>query len=325
MNSPHSALTLPSDHRAAWMKKAGWGVFIHYLVPATTTVDEWNRSVDGIDVHSLARQLSEVKAGYLIFTVGQNSGHYCSPNQSYDSITKINPSKCSKRDLIADLAQALKPYGIRLIVYVPSMAPMEDPEALKGFECPYVKEAPMPNAPKVVTTRLETFQRHWESVLTEWSTRWGKSVHGWWVDGCYFADAMYRHTEAPNFKSFADALRAGNPESALSFATGPMPWIQSCITQTDSEEDYTNGESNVSLQVQLSPLTGTALTHELIYLGENWSAGRPRFAPDLVQALTRHILSQGAIVTWETPTDKKGIIPDDFMERLLPLKNIKPS
>jgi hypothetical protein len=62
-------------------------------------------------------------------TIGQNSGHYCSPNATYDRIVGITPSKCSRRDLIADLAKTLSARNIRLMVYLPSGAPGADPVA----------------------------------------------------------------------------------------------------------------------------------------------------------------------------------------------------
>jgi alpha-beta hydrolase superfamily lysophospholipase len=37
-----------------------------------------------------------------------------------------------------------------------------------------------------------------EAVIREWSLRWGKNVSGWWTDGCYHADKMYRHADAPD-------------------------------------------------------------------------------------------------------------------------------
>ena len=66
-------------------------------------------------------------------TLGQNSGHYCSPNATYDRIVGIAPSKCSRRDLIADLAKALSARNIRLMVYLPSGAPAADPVARKAL------------------------------------------------------------------------------------------------------------------------------------------------------------------------------------------------
>jgi hypothetical protein len=47
--------------------------------------------------------------------------------------------------------------------------------------------------------RLAELQRNWEAVVRERPVRWGKSVSGWWIDGCYFADQMYRrYTTTPS-------------------------------------------------------------------------------------------------------------------------------
>jgi hypothetical protein len=71
------------DTRAAWMAKARWGVMTHYLsdwkareVNETMTVEKWNEWIDHFDVKGLAGQLKSVGAGYLILTLGQNSGYY---------------------------------------------------------------------------------------------------------------------------------------------------------------------------------------------------------------------------------------------------------
>lgn len=42
--------------------------------------ETWNRQVDALDVEGLANQLASTGAKYLLFTIGQNSGHYCAPN-----------------------------------------------------------------------------------------------------------------------------------------------------------------------------------------------------------------------------------------------------
>ena len=47
--------------------------------------------------------------------------------------------------------------------------------------------------------------------------RWGKKVAGWWFDGCYFPDSMYRSADPPNFPSFAAAARSGNPDSCVTW------------------------------------------------------------------------------------------------------------
>ena len=94
-------------NRAAWMQ-GRWGVMTHYLSDTVskgtdTTVEEWNKLIDNFDVEGLARQLESAKASYYLITLGQNSGFYISPNGTYDRLTGIKPSKCSRRDLVPDL------------------------------------------------------------------------------------------------------------------------------------------------------------------------------------------------------------------------------
>ena len=74
-----------------------------------------NRQMDGFDAEGLAGQLEQVGASYFVITLGQGSGHYCAPNATYDALTGVTPSKCSRRDLVAALYDALHPRGIRLM------------------------------------------------------------------------------------------------------------------------------------------------------------------------------------------------------------------
>ena len=83
---------MKKGHRADWLYEAKWGVMCHFLGTPELTSHEWNRRVDGFDTEALATQLEYTGARYFLFTVGQNSGHYCSPNATYDSITGIDPS-----------------------------------------------------------------------------------------------------------------------------------------------------------------------------------------------------------------------------------------
>ena len=211
-----------------------WGLFNHFLcVPAgdgtgePCSPEEWNARVDAFDVELLAAQLREVGADYFCITIGQNSGHYCSPNPVYDQLVGISPSKCSRRDLIADLAAALEPQGIDLWVYLPSGAPCADAQAVERLE--WVDGQGQ---------RLASFQRKWEAVIREWSLRWEERAKGWWIDGCYYPDAMYNFPDEPNFKSFAASIRAGNPQAVVAFNRGlEDPFLPQCPW-----EDYTAGE-----------------------------------------------------------------------------------
>ena len=99
----------PAAHRRTdWFHHAKWGVFMHYMADTVLkgdelTIENWNKAVDSFDVKGLADQLSSAGAGYFVLTLGQNSGYYCAPNAAYDRLTGIAPSKCARRDLVADL------------------------------------------------------------------------------------------------------------------------------------------------------------------------------------------------------------------------------
>ena len=223
------------SRRADWMQneRYAWGVMTHYLADwqshvhkSDMTVERWDKMIDAFDVEAMARRLEQVGAGHYQLSIGQNSGYYLSPNQTYDKFVGIRPSKCSHRDLVADFSVPLQKRDIKLMVYLPAGAPNEDRIACEALE--WVNGA-YPN---------KNFQQKWEQIIAEWSSRWGSKVAGWWFDGCYFPNSMYRSTAAPNFASFAAAARVGNSESALAFNPGVIYHIISI----SPDEDYTAGE-----------------------------------------------------------------------------------
>ena len=311
-------------HRSDAFQKAGWGVFVHYLAEvvcdgAESKAEDWNRVVDGVDVERLAGQLASVGANYCFVTLGQNSGFYCAPNAAYDRFVGIEPSKCSKRDLIADLYEALEPEGIRLMVYLPAGAPDKDPLAMEALEW---KNGQYPiwkypqGGPDGGDPRLENFQRKWEAIIREWSIQWGDKVTGWWFDGCYFPHAMYLHPDPPNFASFAAAARAGNPDSVVAF----NPGVRYPIRSITPAEDYAAGEANELDKVVCEGrwVDGVQF-HMLSYLGERWGYGEPRFNNGQVIQWTRDILDNGGVVTWEVPIQPSGLIPKPFIDQLTAL------
>lgn len=293
--------------------------------------EQWNRRVDGFDVGGLARQLTAVGAGYFFITLGQNSGYYLSPNATYDKLVGRVPSHCSQRDLVADIAAALKPHGIRTMVYFTSMAPAHDRQALERLRCtpPWdpkrVGFSPNSFTPQPeVDERLTDFQRHWEAVIREWSMRWGRDVHGWWIDGVYNADVMYRHKDSPNFESFAAAMRAGNPDAIVCF----NPGVKVPIVKHAPCEDYTAGEIADALPVAANagwtkPVGSTingAQYHVLTFLGDYWGRGKPRFNQEMFVGYTKYINGRDGVITWDVPPTANGLIPEEFYRFFLALK-----
>ena len=65
---PQGARKLPAPpmetHRTDWFKRAGWGVFTHYLTGPDTSAEDWSRRVSAFDVPALARQLETTGCRY---------------------------------------------------------------------------------------------------------------------------------------------------------------------------------------------------------------------------------------------------------------------
>jgi hypothetical protein len=319
--APAPAQAAYRSNRSVWMQdpRYTWGVMTHYLADwqarvhkLDMTPDLWNKLVDGFDVEGMARRLEQVGAGHYQLSIGQNSGYFLSPNPVYDRITGMQPGKCSHRDLVADFYAPLHQRDIKLMVYLPSGAPAGDKDACAALEW---ESGPYPN---------QNFQRKWEQIIAEWSRRWGAKVAGWWFDGCYYPNAMYRSPGAPNFSSFAAAARAGNPASVVAFNPGVVYRMLSMCP----DEDYTAGEIDKPDQATVrrtvdGRIDGTQI-HMLSFLGETWGMGAPRFSTDQVVAYTKKIRDFGGSVTWDVPVDLDGTIAQPFLDQLAALGKAFP-
>lgn len=300
-----------AENRAGWMRTAKWGVMTHYLADwiahetgQPMSVERWNDLVEHFDVEGLADQIHSVGVGFYQISIGQNSGYYLAPNPTYDRLVGIYPSKCSRRDLVSDLYGALQKRGIRLMVYLPSGAPADDDAAVEALGW---KRGPYRN---------REFQIKWQQVIQEWSRRWGKKISGWWFDGCYWPNAMYRFCQPPNFASFAAAARAGNAESSVAF----NPGVYHRIFSPTPHGDYTAGEMDFPARIRIvhaaNGLIDGAQIYILSHLGEQWGMGAPRFSTDDAVAWSQKVVNQDGVFTWDTPVQTDGHISQPFMEQL---------
>jgi len=124
---------------------------------------------------------------------------------------------------------------------------------------------------------------------------------------------MYNHADPANFKSFADAARAGNPDSILGF----NPGVKYPIITLTPEEDYTAGEIEEDSRVVCTgPLVEQAQFHMLSYLGPRWAASPPRFTDEQAVSATRAIVEKGGVVSWDVPIKSNGQIPEPFAKPL---------
>lgn len=326
-------------HPTDWLSEAGFGTMTHYLAESFAkdgspmTRDRWNRLIDDFDVEKFADTIAGTGSRYHLFTIAQNSGFACSPNATYDRYLgrSAEASWFPQRDLIAEIAEALAMRGVRTMAYSTSTAANDDHAALRALKClpPWEPQrgwgkawralGPHPEA----DDRLADFQRMWQDIHRKWSQRWGDRISGWWIDGCFSADKMYEHDDAPNFASFVAALKSGNPDSIVAFNPGLMeiPPRRGFVGFT-REQDYLAGECDHLVtdfwSRKLSRFIDGQQLHALSFLGGFWgrNAPTPRFTDELAAAYTRYIHSYGGAVTWDIPIQQDGAIPDAFVLQL---------
>ncbi len=259
-----------------WFKDAQYGVFTHFLPGDAQGL----ALVNEFDVQALAGQLETLGAKYFVLTLGQNSGFFNSPNAAYNRLTGYAPGeRCSPRDLPLDLYEALKPKGIRLMLYLPCQTPNADARAQKAFG--------LAEGKKDQPIDLE-FAQKWARVIQEWSDRYGDKVAGWWFDGGYehikFNEAIAQ--------TYAKAVKHGNPNAIVTFNPGIK------LVRHTQAEDYTAGELNEPFNVlPASRWVDGSQWHALTFLGSHWSACDTRYPADQWVQWVSTAVAKGGVVT----------------------------
>lgn len=287
---------------SGWISKADYGLMAHYEVFGGDKIspEEYNRRVNSFNVDNFVKQVKESGAGYVMLTLGQNSGYYCAPNRTYDKLLGVEPGqKTATRDLPLELGKALQKENIPLMLYLPSRSPQRDAKAMNALGD--VDEGTPP--PQI-------FIKNWSDICREWSERYGKLVSGWWFDGYYvpagWADLQAEH----NWKTWAEAVRAGNPDAELAFNRGTKrAYIRSNDAQT-----YTAGEARqIGPTPESHPAPKGMKWQILTYLGRTRGQGTPRYSAARLIPYLDKVNALGGSVTFDVPLSSEGAIPESFM------------
>ncbi len=273
-----TATAWATSPRTEWLFRARHGVFVHFLPSGP----EGLRQVEQFDVEALARQLAEIGSGYLVLTLGQNSGYFNAPNAAYSQRTGYAPGeRCSQRDLPLELYAALHPRGIRLLLYLPCQTPNQDPRAQKAFG---LQEGPQDQPINLA------FAEAWSQVIQEWSDRYGDKVAGWWFDGGY-AHVGFNEAIASRY---AAAARHGNPQSLVTFNPGVK------VVRWTEAEDYAAGELNEPRGVIPAGrwLNGSQW-HALTFLGDMWGRRNVRFEDAFWTDWARQVIARQGVITFD--------------------------
>ncbi len=314
---PMSALAGTGD--TSWMRQAKYGVFMHYQYrillgysvatqpqfpsPSQMTAGEWNRFVDGFDVKGFAEQMAEGRVGWVIFCLDD---HYfawpCAPNKAFSDYTGYAPGeKCSRRDLIMDLADALHAQGVRLIVYFAGLnGYLKEPKVSAGFldggERGRFNERTPPSA---------ECRRRRIVVLKEYADRYKDKIAGWWFDGIE-PDTYQALPE--DWQTIHSVVHAANPKAVIAFSYGRNE--QACIRQ--GIDDYTGGDTWSKQDLKrLTPARLPAqegiLWHGKIYCGNVYhgQGDRNQFSDQELIDWINTCTKQGGVCTLDWPFDPR--------------------
>jgi len=284
-----------------WFLHAGHGVFTHYLNGLQNSFgpnslgknSTWSQTVDDFNVTAYADSVAAAGGRYAIITMMQGSKEMLGPNSVYDKYTGYAPgTACSTRDLIPELSAALSARNISLMLYWTGDGPHEDPQASTGLG--------WPDAPKDRSNVPLLFAQRWAEVLGEYATRYGSSVKGWWVDGCY----TYFNYSDTKLEPYFTAARAGNPDALLAFNHG----VKHPISRYSAWEDYTCGESDDFSELPTSRFVSGSQWHELGYLGEQWAQGGVRYNATVLGPYVRAVNAVGGVLTVDAQLFRNGSI-----------------
>ncbi|MEO2278881.1 hypothetical protein [Pseudoalteromonas pernae] len=255
------AQKVPSE--VQWMQEAKWGISHHYLAGGTldnawytiTDYNDWNNYVNGFDVQAYADKAQKLGYRYVIFTITQNRGYLSTTSAIYDAHSPACPSKdiapgcvvqqntnqadyTPTRDLVLDLALALKEKDIKLIAYLPSHL-----------------------GDRWTGTKVKAQYPDWfiEDFVSERAQTWGEHIAGWWFDGWYQADESEQilapENEYPVADKLAQSVRSGNPNAVITISDG----FDYSFVPNDPQSNYTQGEHNELPPIPESGAVSTAL------------------------------------------------------------------
>ncbi|MBL7190024.1 MAG: alpha-L-fucosidase [Phycisphaerae bacterium] len=320
----------------SWMTEGKYGIFMHYqhrillgyshgaavsdpklkFPPVSAmTAEGWNRFVDGFDVEGFADQMAEGQVGWVLFCIDDHYfGWPCAPNKTFNKYAEYAPGqKCSRRDLIGELADALGARGVKLICYYAGLnGYMKDPKSLAGL---------MDDGNAATPPSAECRKRRIE-VLTEYVNRYKDKAAGWWFDGVM--PNSYRE-QPHDWWEIKSVVHSANPRNVIAFSWGRNR--QACLCR--GVDDFTSGDSYTKQDLtQMTPKNMPAqegiLWHGKIYCGNVYhgQGDANQYSDQELIDWINTCNSQGGVCTLDWPFDPKtGLIKELGMRQMIAIRN----
>ena len=265
---------LRSRANSDWLAKAGYGLMFHWTSQSVNkdgTQKSYTDAVDGFDLKAFVKMVKSTGAGYVLFTIGHAEPYCPAPVKSWE---KYHPGHTTKRDLIAEMADALNTESIKLMCYFPT-------HVVAKYQKVTEKE----------------FSEINNEVITEFGQRYGKKVVGYWFDGWYQCFEEYPNVSFPDFFK---ACKAGNPDRIIALNS----WIYPAVTEW---QEFWAGETASPVEL---PKNGTLergpgkglryqslLIMEPYWVQEKPEIPDPRFSVEELSEYIKECMQQGGAVT----------------------------
>jgi hypothetical protein len=215
-----------------WMVDGKYGLMFTWTAasfPKTGEKNSYEQATNDFDVNAFADMVANTGAGLIVFATTWSTYYFPAPIQS---IERVAPGHTTKRDLIAELADALNARHIKLMIYY--HAGREEKDWWAGLGARKMDRA--------------VYFKEWEDQIREVGERYKDKLAGWWFDdGLTF----YYPMQAP-WKEMTEATKAGYPARVVGYNS----WI---LPKATDFQDYACGEGDFPDRLASSPTTDKEL------------------------------------------------------------------
>ena len=215
-----------------WLAKCRYGIGVHWTaqtVPRHGAALPFQKAVDAFDVKRFVDQLTYAGADYLLFTSAHALQMLPAP---HPVINKILPGRTCRRDLLAELADALAAKGKHLLVYY-------------NHSCNRAQDRPWEQAVGYHDRDKNRFARNLLEIVGWMGERYKDKIKAWWFDSPYSLDPRGPHnsvsTDMTGFQfpweRFTVSAKLGFPGRLVTYNPG--------VAQTflyTTHQDYWSGE-----------------------------------------------------------------------------------
>ncbi len=292
-------------NRTDWFHEAGFGMFCHWT---TTTLPEngekkdYHKAVEDFDLDTFVSQVVASGAKFLFFTASHSEMHLPFPLPELDEIVE---GHTSKRDLIGELADALEMHGIKLMLY------------FNGDGC---TDKPWQDTTFTYTNR-EAHAEYCYKIAESISKKYGKKIHGWWIDCCYVPGLCHSYGTSYDYVRYSNALRAGNPDSIVAFNfKGIEEWD---CDWGKGISDYQAGETNYIDRYPSGRFSGEGDLQwfSLCWMDDFWVHEKegeptPRYSNEEVLDYINKVKAGGGVFAYNVGPYQEGHIAPKTAEQL---------